>query len=262
MDSRASMTRLALGSALIVGIFAATVGLVSFGGPSLALAQADTTGPTSSSVAITSDPDDDSTYADWYDDGVYGIGDGVEVTVTFNGKVTVTGSPQLEITIGTNAKDAAYKSTTDSKVVFSYTVASGDNDTDGIAINADKLTLSGGSIKDAAENPADLAHSALSAQSGHKVDGIRPTITTAPYLVDSSIGTGGVYIIGEKLSVRVGFSEEVIAIGAQPVPRLGIDVGGTTRYADFSPIPADDRHSHSEPLGRELCHQAGRRGRC
>ena len=241
MDSRASMTRLALGSALIVGIFAATVGLVSFGGPSLALAQADTTGPTISSVAITSDPDeDDSIYADWYDDGVYGIDDEVEVTVTFSENVTVTGSPQLEITIGTNAKDAGYKSTTDSKVVFRYTVASGNNDTDGIAISADKLTLNGGSIKDAAENPADLAHSALSAQTGHKVDGIRPTITTAPYLVDSSIGTGGVYIIGEKLSARVGFSEEVIAIGAQPVPRLGIDVGGATRYADFSPIPADD----------------------
>ena len=226
---------------MFVGILSATIGLFWFGGPSLALAQADTTGPTISSVAITSDPDDDdSAYADWYDDGVYGIGDGVEVTVTFNENVTVTGSPQLEITIGTNAEDAAYKSTTDSKVVFSYTVASGDNDTNGIAIIANKLTLNGGGIKDAAENPADLAHSALSAQSGHKVDGIRPTITTAPYLVDSSIGTGGVYIIGEKLSARVGFSEEVIAIGAQPVPSLGIDVGGTTRYADFSPIPADD----------------------
>ena len=46
-------------------------------------------------------------------------------------------------------------------MVFSYTVASGDNDTDGVAISANKLTLNGGrgSIKDAAENPANLAHS-------------------------------------------------------------------------------------------------------
>ena len=78
MTSRGRVVRLVLGSALFVGIFAATVGLVSLGGPSLALAQADTTGPTISSVTVTSDPDeDDSTYADWYDDGVYGIDDEV-----------------------------------------------------------------------------------------------------------------------------------------------------------------------------------------
>ena len=124
MTNRARMTTLPLGPALFVGILAATIGLLSVDGPSLALAQADTTGPTISSVAIASDPDDSSTYADWYDDGVYGTGDEVEVTVTFSEKVTVTGSPQLEITIGTDAKDAAYKSTTDSKVVSGYTVAS------------------------------------------------------------------------------------------------------------------------------------------
>ena len=68
------------------------------------------------------------------DDGVYGIGDRIEVTVTFSENVTVTGSPRLELTIGSSARNAAYKSTTGSKVVFSYTVAVGDSDTDGISI--------------------------------------------------------------------------------------------------------------------------------
>ena len=149
---------------LVAGAFVAIAGLLWLDGPPPTFAQTetDTTGPTVSSVAITSDTGDDEVYLD--DDGVYGIGDNVEVTVTFSEDVTVTGSPQLELTVGSSAKNAAYQSTTGSKVVFSYAVAVGDSDTDGISIAADKLSLNGGTIKDAAENAAELSHSAVSAQ--------------------------------------------------------------------------------------------------
>ena len=229
---------------LAVGVLAGIGGLFGFNGPSLVSAQADTTAPTISSIAVTSDPDDDdSIYAFMYDDGVYGIGDEIEVTVTFSENVTVTGSPRLELTIGSSAKNAVYKSAAGSKVVFGYTVASGDSDTDGISIAADKLTLNGGTIKDAADNAANLSQGALSAQSGHKVDGIRPTITTDPYFAESTFSNDGVHTVGEYISAWVGFSEEVIGIGAQPtvvMPLLGIDVGGTTRYAKFVPLPIND----------------------
>ena len=194
-------------------------------------------------IAITSDPDDDdSTFAFWYDEGVYGIGDDIEVTVTFNGNVTVTGSPRLELTIGSSAKNAAYKSVNGSKVVFGYTVAVGDNDTDGIAIGSNKLTLNGGSIRDAADNAANLSHGALSAQSGHKVDGIRPTITYGPSFVYSTFSNDGVHTIGEYISADVRFSEEVIGIGVRNDgrPRLRIDMGGATRYARYHPLPIND----------------------
>ena len=139
--------------ATICGVLVAITSLFWIDSPPRLFAQTDTTSPTVSSVAITSDTGDDDVYLD--DDGVYGIGDKIEVTVTFNEDVTVTGSPQLELTVGSSAKNAAYMSTTDSKVVFSYTVAVGDSDTDGISIAADKLSPNGGSIKDAAENGAD-----------------------------------------------------------------------------------------------------------
>ena len=228
---------------LLAVILMAAAGPLGIHGRMPALAQtADTTAPTISSVAVTSDPDDDdSIYALLYDDGVYGIGDEIEVTVTFSENVTVTGSPRLELTIGSSAKNAAYKSAAGSKVVFGYTVASGDSDTDGISIAPDKLTLNGGTIKDAADNAANLSHSALSAQSGHKVDGIRPTITTDPYFAGSTFSNDGVHTVGEYISAWVGFSEEVI--GAHPtvvMPLLGIDVGGTTRYAKFVPLPIND----------------------
>ena len=229
MTKGTTTLRSRLAFAAICGVLVAIAGLFWIDSPPKLFAQTDTTSPTVSSVAITSDTGDDEVYLD--DDGVYGIGDKIEVTVTFDEDVAVTGSPQLEITIGSNAKDAAYKSTTGSKVVFSYTVAVGDSDTDGISVGADKLSLNGGTIKDGADNDADLSHSALSAQSGHKVDGIRPAITSA-YLTGSSSNQDGVHTIDEYLAADVRFSEHVY-VGGYPGPQLKLNFEGTTRYADF-----------------------------
>ena len=90
----------------------------------------DTTAPTVSSVAITSDPGDDDSY---------GLGDAIQVTVTFSEDVTVAGAPQLELDSDGTAKIADYSSTDGAAVVFSYTVAQDESDADGIAIDADKL---------------------------------------------------------------------------------------------------------------------------
>ena len=188
----------------------------------------ESTSLTVSSIAITSDTgDEDST---WDDDGVYGIGDTIEVTVTFSEDVTVTGSPQLELDVGGAAKAAEYKSTDGSKVVFGYTVAEGDSDTDGIAIGENKLTPNGGSIKDAEDNAANLTHDALAAQADHQVDGVRPTIS----LVALGYTTGGVvddtFIIGQELPFAVKFSEEVIADGS---PQLTLDFDSGPKQATF-----------------------------
>ena len=210
------------------------------------------TSPTLSSIAITSDPDDDDevffhdreSNLSFYDKGVYGIGDDIELTVTFSEDVTVTGSPQLKIDVGGTEKPAGYDSTDGSAVLFSYTVATGDSDTDGISVSADKLTLNGGAIKDGANNPANLSHSALTTQSGHKVDGIRPTITRAPSLVRSSFLNDEILIVGETITASVRFSEEVIAMGPHhgsiiylsdfdPGHHIGLNIGTATRYAEF-----------------------------
>ena len=228
------ISRILLATGILLGI----VALFWLYGTSSIFAQTDTTAPTVSSVAVTSDPDTGADFLQlaYDDDGVYGIGDEIEVTVTFSEDVTVTGSPRIELDIGGSARAATYDSTSGSKVVFSYTVATGDNDTDGIAIGANKVTLKGGAIKDADTIEANLSHSALSTQSGHKVDGIRPTITRAPYFRGSSSNQDDVHSSGEIIPVAVEFSEDVIAIGAQPVivmPQLKLNVGGKTRYATF-----------------------------
>ena len=145
--------------------------------------------------------------------------------MTFSENVTVTGSPRLELAIGSSNRPAEYESTDGSAVVFSYTVAQGDSDSDGIAVAADKLTLNGGSIKDAADNDASLSHSALAAQSGHMVDGIRPTIASVNFSV-SSWGSDGAYSAGETVLVTVKFSEGPIRGSVTGPPGLTMDLSG------------------------------------
>ena len=221
MDKRMKAGRLViclmLAVAMSVGIFDA----LGPDGPRTTFAQTDTTAPTVSSVAVTSDTGDD---------GVYGIGDDIEMTVTFSEDVAILGNPQLELTIGSSTRNAAYKSTTGSKVVFGYTVAIGDSDTDGISIAADRIDLKGGAIKNLSGNSADLSYSALSAQSGHKVDGIRPSITYAPYFLSSTFSTDGVHTTGEILTFEVGFSEDVVV---SATPRLRLNLQSGTKYAEL-----------------------------
>ena len=136
------------------------------------------TAPTITGIEITSDPNDDMRMGD---DETYAIGDTVEVTVTFDGSVTVNtaaGTPELELDIGASAVPALYSSGSgSSELVFTYTVAEDDEDTDGIAIGANKLSANGAIIASNGKT-ADLAHIAEPA-SGHNVDGIRPTMTSS-----------------------------------------------------------------------------------
>ena len=215
----------------------------------------DTTAPTISSVAMTSDPDENDADLGAYiagrsggsivqstnwASGVYRIGDDVQVTVTFSENVAVTGSPQLELAIGSNNRTAGYESTDGSAVVFSYTVAVGDSDSDGIAVAANKLTLNGGSVKDAANNDADLSHNALTAQAGHEVDGVRPrlklTVSDRLKFDASSGGTDGAYTTGEELIIRVAFTEGGVRGSVTGPPRVALNFdGGGPRVAKWDP---------------------------
>ena len=216
--------------------------------------QPDTTPPTISSIAITSDPDegdvDNVPYESdscavrggnqvrgigsgclFWPSGIYGIGDRIKATVTFSEDVTVTGKPRIELDIGGRAKAAEYEVGEGPAVVFSYTVAEGDLDSDGISIGADMLTLMGGSIKDAADNNANLSHSALAEQEDHQVDGIRPRVSGIDLLSSTSDAVNGFFNAGEFIFVNVRFSERILSRGN---PQLILDFDGEAKAADWS----------------------------
>ena len=129
----------------------------------------DTTSPTVSSLVITSNPGGDQIYA---------AGEVIEVTVTFSETVEVTGTPQLRLRVGSRTRTAGYLRGTDTAaLVFGYEVAEGESDTDGVGVEADSLT--GGTIRDGADNNALLSHDGLAADARHKVDGVRPSFLSA-----------------------------------------------------------------------------------
>ena len=132
----------------------------------------DTEAPTVSEIEVTSSPPAGQ-------NGHYRLGDAIAVTVTFDEDVVLTGSPTLTVKVGAADRTAtcAAHSSEGARLACSYTVASGDADTDGVSVEANKLTLpSGAAIKDASDNVAELTHAALPADSGHKVDGAAPGV--------------------------------------------------------------------------------------
>ena len=175
---------------LIVAVMLAL--LVSAG---IAYAQGTPTVPTIESVAVTSDPGED---------GGYAIGDEIQVGLTFSEAVTVTGIPQLTLDVGGLRRTAAYsEGSTTTQLLFTYTVPSGDEDTDGIAVVANSLALNGGAIRAGGTN-ATLTHAALQAND-HKVDGIAPTVTVG--------GETRTYVPPSRLfNVVFYFSEKVYGI--------------------------------------------------
>ena len=138
--------------------------------------------PSVSTVALTSDPGPDAIYA---------LGDEIEATVRFDKNVTVTGTPQLALTVGDEDRTADYDSVTDAETLFLYKVVTGDVDTNGVSIAVDSLSLNGGQIKDGSDNQANLEHRALGNQSRHRVDGIKPKLAS----------TGGAVVNGSTLTL-------------------------------------------------------------
>ena len=112
--------------------------------------------------------------------GPYVEGEAIALTVTFDEAVTVGGTPQLPLTVGTETRQAAYTGGSGSSaLVFSYTVVADDSDDDGVEVEGNTLTANGGTIQDAAGNTAALAHAAITADVAHRVDTVAPTISTA-----------------------------------------------------------------------------------
>ena len=132
--------------------------------------------PSILSVALTSDPGD-----------AYAAGEEIEVTVRFDKTVTVTGTPQLGLTVGSVTQQASYYGGAREVVTFTYEVADDETDTDGVSIAANALTPNGGTIRDSASKNASLNHSALPDDANHRVDGVKPTLLEA--MVDEAVLT-------------------------------------------------------------------------
>ena len=112
----------------------------------------------------------------------YRIGDTVGIEVTFSEAVDVTGAPTLALEIGAGARKAAYVRGSGSDVLtFEYPVVLGEEDTNGIAVEANGLAVPpGGSILDTADGEAAILRHGRVHFPDRGVDGVRPTPTPDP----------------------------------------------------------------------------------
>ena len=122
--------------------------------------------PTVSSVLISSNAGAD---------GTYGLGETIEITVTFGEAVDVTGTPRLNIDMDPadwGTKWATYtRGSGTASLIFTHTVVEPNYSTQGIAVLANTLELNGGTIRSASsQTDADLAHTRLAHNPNHKVN--------------------------------------------------------------------------------------------
>ncbi|PZR34236.1 hypothetical protein [Caulobacter segnis] len=155
--------------------------------------------------------------------GVYGERADLIFTVDFDAPVTVTGTPQLSLTVGSTTRQAGYVSGSgSSSLVFRYTIAAGETDADGITVGT--LALNGGTLTDAASNSADLTLQNVASAAAVLVE------TAAPVVSSVLVPTNATYKTGDALNFTVNFDEAVTVTGA---PRLALVVGSTTRQATY-----------------------------
>ena len=166
----------------------------------------------------------------------YELGDTIEVVVVFGKGVTVTGMPQVALTIGTHVRQATYSHSWDDRHArFSYVVQEADRDDDGISLPANALALNGGTVTAAdGSTEADLTHDAVAADADLKVNGslVTPPAVRAIYL-DNHVPppSGDTYVRGERVRVWVEFDRDVMVTGR---PRVTLTIGSQTRQATFS----------------------------
>ena len=135
---------------------------------------------------------------------------------------------------------------------FAYTVVSDDSDTDGVSIDANSLSLNGGTIKDRVGNSASLLHDAVTDDSNHLVSG-SPRDTDAPEVQTISItsdpGGDATYGAGDEIEVTVTFSEDVTVTGS---PQLELDIGGSAKTASYDSTDGDEGKRSLTPWRSEI----------
>ncbi|MCS7015330.1 MAG: hypothetical protein NZM42_04325 [Gemmatales bacterium] len=168
--------------------------------------------------------------------GTYLTGMNLDIYVRFSRVVyvttTATGVPDLPIVIGSVTRYATYQSGHGTNLLlFRYVVQADDADLDGITLIS-PIRLNGGTIRDAANNNANLNFTAP--------DTSGVLVNPGPRIVQVLAPADGIYLPGQNLDFQVRFDRTVEAITTYGRPRIPLIVGTLTRYAEFHQRSAPD----------------------
>ncbi|MEI7144245.1 Ig-like domain-containing protein [Pectobacterium brasiliense] len=177
-------------------------------------------------------------------DGVYKIGQTIQVTVAFDSNVVVDttgGVPTLLLETGAFDRVATYVSGSGSNTLtFAYTVGSGDLSTDLNYASTSALSLNGATIQDNTNRTAVLtlpglnSLNSLAAQKAIVVDGVLPT--AAITVSDNALKVGETAQVTITFSEAVtGFSNANLSVADGSLSNVTSTDGGVTWKATFTP---------------------------
>ena len=163
--------------------------------------------------------------------GTYVAGQNLDFTVHLSEAVqvdTTGGTPRIEVTLDTGGTAyATYLSGAGTNaLVFRLTVTSGQLDATGISVG-NSIQLNGGAVRDSIGNNVVAALNGLPDTSQVRIDAIVPTVTTV------GLPATGAYNAGDVLRFTVNVSETVNVDTSTGTPRVVLDIGGVTRYANY-----------------------------
>ena len=200
------------------------------------------------SVSVTSQPRVGDTY---------GRGEKVEVQVTFDQEVVVSGVPVVGLTVGGAWRGAGYTSGSGTRVLtFHYEVGEDHTDTDGISIRASNSAGSHGFVgvgssiaDDEFDVAANRAYSAQRNLSGHKVDGSikrapsKPTGLTAGPATPTMVPLSWTAPEHQGATAVAGYKVEWSADGNDPWMVAEADTASTsTSYTHTGRAPQTTYH--------------------
>ena len=164
--------------------------------------------------------------------GLYTSGQKLDFAVRLSEAAIVSttgGTPFLPVTLDTGGTvSAAYVSGSGTtSLLFRYTVAAGNLDTNGIAPRS-SLTANGGTLRDAVGLDLNPTLNGVPSTAGVLVDAIAPTV------VSVSAPADGTYIPGAALNFTVTYSEPitVVTTGGTPALAITLTTGGPAQ-ADY-----------------------------
>jgi hypothetical protein len=197
--------------------------------------------------------------------GYYALGETASVIFTYNESVTVTGSPRIPIA-GMSGKYFTYASGSGGKVLtFSYVVAVGDLNLNGLSVASGTLELNGGTMKDLALNDASLSNQTLIVNSAHKVDGVVPTVSSVAVaangnsvVITLSETSSSVALTGSPFNLTVNSVRNVVTLVNQTGTKatltltFGIVAGDSVSLTYTDPNPTNDTYALQDLAGNDI----------
>ncbi|UPK31765.1 tail fiber protein [Bradyrhizobium sp. 186] len=167
--------------------------------------------------------------------GTYRSGQTLAFTVNFSEAVSVTGTPEIALTLDTGGvvKAQYLGQSSASALTFGYTVTVGENDANGIAVGS-AIALNGGTIADAAGNAAVLTLNNVGATTGVRVDSIAPTVASIATSGTGIVAGSGDLNAGHTVTLTLNLSEAVNVDLTGGSPTMQLNDGGVATYASGS----------------------------